>query len=300
VRDFLGFCDRERLPLDFISVHPYPCVWPKGADGKQRVVYRPEHALREDLRWLRRTIDASPFPKAETLLTEWNASANNNGELFLDTAYMAPFVVQNNIDAIGLVDSLGFWVFTDVFEEMGAPDAPFLGYFGMMTVQGIPKPSYNGYRLLARLGGESLGQGEGWFAARREDTVQILMWNYCHFKEGYSNIPGVRPTIEEAVRVDRYSVFEERGPRSFDVRVGGLTGCWRLLEHACDRERGSAWDAWVANGAPLSPDEDELALLMAAARPACRRSLVEGTKEFRSRVEVAPHGVTLLELARLR
>jgi xylan 1,4-beta-xylosidase len=295
LRDFLAFCDRDHLPVDFVSVHPYPCVWPQGSDGRQRVVYRPEGALREDLTWLRRTIDASPFPRAETMLTEWNASANNNGELFLDTAFMAPFVVQNNIDAIGLVDSLGFWVFTDVFEEMGAPDAPFLGYFGMMTVQGIPKPSFNGYRLLARLGDERLGQGPGWFAARRGETVQVMLWNYSHFRPGYQNIPAVRPTIEEAVTFDRYSVFEDGAPRVFDLRLAGLAGTWRLLRHSCDRACGSAWDAWIANGAPLSPDQDELAILQAAARPSCRRSMIENRPDLQLTVEVPPHGVTLLE-----
>jgi xylan 1,4-beta-xylosidase len=264
------------------------------------VVYRPRHALHEDLTWLRTTLDASPFPKAETMLTEWNASANNNGELFLDTAYMAPFVIESNIENIGLVDSLGFWAFTDVFEEQGGPDTPFHGYFNMINLQGIPKPSYNGYWMLARLGAETLGRGDGWFAARKDDTLQVILWNYCHFVDGYSNIPGRRPTIEEATSSDRYACFAPGTPRVFDIRVDGLTGPQRLLEHRVDRDHGSACDAWLAAGAPLSPDADEIAMLQRAARPGMRRSVVDGGSPFTRSVEVPPHGAVLLELQKLR
>jgi xylan 1,4-beta-xylosidase len=233
------------------------------------------------------------------LLTEWNASAKNDGELFLDTAYMGPFVVENNIENIGLVDSLGFWVFTDAFEEVAGPDVPFFGYFGLVNLQGIPKPAYNGYRLLARLGDRCLGRGDGWFAARRDDTLQVLLWNYCHFRDGHQNIPGKRPTLEEAMTADRYAVFEQGSPRTFDLHVEGLGGEHRLLEFRCDRDHGSAYDAWRGSGTPLSPDPDELELLQKAARPDCRRSVLNGGS-LRRTVEVPPHGVVLLELQRLR
>jgi xylan 1,4-beta-xylosidase len=296
VRDFITFCERERLPLDFISVHPYPNDWPKEPDGTQKVVYREKDALHHDLTWLRETIDASPFPNAETMLTEWNASADNNGDLVLDTAFMAPFVVHNNLKNIGLVDSLGFWVFTDIIEEAGAPDTPFNGWFGMVNLQGLHKPSYHGYWFLGRLGDRRIAQGDNYIVTRKESTVQILMWNYCHYKPGFYTYPGKRPHFSEPRYTDRYSIFGEGSPAGFEIAAKGLKGRHRVLEYTFDRQNGSVFDAWLVNGMPLSPDSDELAILQARMNPTGKRYLVDSDAEAIRKRTVQPHGVTLVEL----
>jgi xylan 1,4-beta-xylosidase len=46
------------------------------------------------------------------------------------------------MEANGLVEAYAFWTFSDIFEEDYFPSQPFHGGFGLLTLHGIPKPSY--------------------------------------------------------------------------------------------------------------------------------------------------------------
>jgi xylan 1,4-beta-xylosidase len=52
----------------------------------------------------------------------------------------------------GSVDAYAFWTFSDLFEERGFPSHAFHGGFGLLTLEGIAKPSYRAFQLLHRLG----------------------------------------------------------------------------------------------------------------------------------------------------
>ncbi len=239
------------VPVDFLSTHPYPNTWPKDASGRQLMAYRDPDSTLHDLQWLRKTLDASPYKNLEVHLTEWNASPDAR-DLIHDTAFMAPFIIQNNLKCLGLVDSLGFWTFTDVFEEGAAGDTLFHGGLGLIN-------------------------------------VQVLLWNYCHYKEAFAR--GDRSGLSLH---DRYGIFEER-PRSFSLCLGGLEGAYKVTEWTLDRQHGSAFDAWLRNGALESPTEADLAILRQGTGPVGSISVLEGQAEYRREVMLAPHGVMLSE-----
>ncbi len=56
------------------------------------------------------------------------------------------------MEATGLVEGYSFWTFTDIFEENYMPATAFQGGFGLLTLQGVPKPSVRAFELLHRLG----------------------------------------------------------------------------------------------------------------------------------------------------
>ena len=47
------------------------------------------------------------------------------------------------------------FVYSDLFEEPGPPDAPFHGGFGLMTREGVRKPVWFAYRYLAQLAADA-------------------------------------------------------------------------------------------------------------------------------------------------
>ena len=67
IREFLEFCDQERLPVDFISAHPYPTDIPFGhdVDGMRT---RPVDSTVRDLQWLRDVVTKAPFPRPKFIL----------------------------------------------------------------------------------------------------------------------------------------------------------------------------------------------------------------------------------------
>jgi len=298
IRDFLAFCSAEDLPVDFISSHPYPNHWPiDPVTGKRRVAFRDQNATAQDCTWLKDTVAASAFPKAEIHLTEWNSS-------FLpwdathDTAFMGAFIARNAALTLGLVHSLGFWTFTDVFEETGAGDGVFHGGFGLMNYRGIPKPSFHAYRFLSHLGPLLVDRKENYLLCRSEDAFQILVWNYSHFREDYF-VPGQfdpKPT-------DPYEAFQEGMPMDLEIDPFLISSASkktahpiRYKMHRLDRYSGSALDAWKIMGSPEYPREEEYRYLMAASEPRVEM----GTLQVGQKLIVRNIGVHTLMLVEIR
>ncbi|HEX8341617.1 MAG TPA: hypothetical protein VF624_11965, partial [Tepidisphaeraceae bacterium] len=72
--NFFAYCAREKLPVDFISCHPYPTDWALDSHGETVKSTRGADATTKDLALLRRMVDASDWPAAEIHLTEWSSS----------------------------------------------------------------------------------------------------------------------------------------------------------------------------------------------------------------------------------
>ena len=76
----------------------------------------------------------------------------------------AAFIIRTVLGMNGLVDAYSFWTFSDLFEEQGFPSHAFHGGFGLMTLDGIPKPSYRAFQLLHRIGTELVTPIDGMHA----------------------------------------------------------------------------------------------------------------------------------------
>jgi xylan 1,4-beta-xylosidase len=44
------------------------------------------------------------------------------------------------------------WTLSDVFEEQGVINRPLYGGYGVIAEDGLPKPAFNAFKLLHRLG----------------------------------------------------------------------------------------------------------------------------------------------------
>jgi xylan 1,4-beta-xylosidase len=289
IKDFLTFCEREHAPVDFISTHPYPNAWPMDTGGQMFMTYRDSDSTRHDIAWVRDAMAATPYKDLELHLTEWNSSPSPR-DLIHDTAFMAPFLIQNNLRCLGLTDSLGYWTFTDVFEEGGAGDTLFHGGFGLINFLGLKKAGYYGYWYLARLGSEKLTAGDDFIITRQGETIQVLLWNYCHYTESFAE--GDRTGFNI---LERYGAFDEK-THQFNLKLDGLQGSYKVVDYLLDREHGSAYDAWLSNGALESPAAADLEIIRQQTGPAgsIAKTSCQGT--YQRQVSLAPHGVLLIEL----
>jgi len=152
IEDFLGFCEKKRLPADFVSTHHYPtdAFGEEGDDTLTQLAKSQRGILREQAQDARRRSRGKPL-----YYTEWNASSNPRDALH-DEPYSAAFVVKTIMEANGLAEGYSFWTFSDIFEENYFPSKPFHGGFGLLNLHGIPKPTYRSFELLHSLGNESL------------------------------------------------------------------------------------------------------------------------------------------------
>lgn len=281
--DFLSFCEENNLPVDFISTHPYPTDWAFDEHGTGTKLTRGVDATATDLALLRKIIDESAFPKAEIHLTEWSSSSSPR-DFTHDYLQAATFVAKANIDSIGSVDSLSYWVFTDIFEESGAGDTAFHGGFGMINMQGIPKPTFHTYRFLNKLGTEILAKGKAGIVTRCSDSGKVSALAYHYPPEVTQTIPGSFDSRENAE-----STLATGSPAQLEIQIAGLPGGARLVVEILDTDHGDALSAWKRMGSPdpLSREQTQ-ELKQASAATRTTEHTADASGNFNLSIEVAP------------
>ncbi|MFW6062193.1 MAG: GH39 family glycosyl hydrolase, partial [Planctomycetota bacterium] len=250
IEDFLDFCAVNDLPVDFIATHPYPTDFALDGHGQFSGKTRHADSTVDDLQWLRKTLDASRYPEAEIHLTEWSCSPSSRDHSH-DFPQAATYLVRENIKGSGLVDSLSWWVFTDVFEEGGGGWEIFHGGFGLINFQGIPKPSFHGYRMLAELGEEELARGDAWIATRDPESgaVSCLAW---HYPPEVTTAPPMCRQREQAEQT-----LARGNPEQLSVELTHLPPNVPILVETLDPEHGWALKVWRDMGSPHSPTPEQ-------------------------------------------
>ena len=266
LEQFLDYCLREKLPVDFVSCHPYPTDWALDEHGTGLKLTRGVNATQKDLALLRRVIDASAFPKAEIHLTEWSSSSSPRDHMH-DYLPAAAYVVKANVESIGLVDSLSYWTFTDVFEEGGAGDTAFHGGFGMINYQGIAKPTFHAYRFLAALGDEVLSSSVGGIVTRDQATRRLSALAYHYPPEMTLTIPG---SFDDRRKADEVLAIGK--PEKLRIELSGLKPGASIVVEILEREHGDAISAWKRLGAPEPLSRAQTIALREAGQATLRES----------------------------
>lgn len=177
VDSFLRHIDEKNVPIDFVSTHAYADDTVKDIFGTDQHIPMDQRVCAA-VRKVHDQIAASPRPKLPLFWTEWNVPSF--GLLHArDTIYVGPALADDIRQCDGLVDTMSFWTFSDVFEEDGPKREPFDGGFGLMAMGGIKKPSYAAFALLHQLGQERIPiDVPNILVTRRADnTLAIAAWN---------------------------------------------------------------------------------------------------------------------------
>jgi xylan 1,4-beta-xylosidase len=266
---FIGHCREHGIPVDFVSTHVYGDDTAKDVFGTREHIPRDRMVCRA-VQKVHSQILASPLPALPLIWSEFNASWSNHPEV-TDAPYMGPWLAETVSQCDGLVQEMSYWTFSDVFEEQGVVKTPFYGGFGLMAAGGIPKPAFNAFALLHRLGEQRIASdAPGALLTRAADgTLVIALWNYADVD---ASAPPARTVVLKIVH-----------SRATSASVQSL-----------DAEHGNALVEYAKMGAPRYPTQRELTRLREAAAlpPAVSRSLDGGMLT----VEIAPYGLTLVTI----
>jgi len=265
---FLAHCKEKNIPVDFASTHVY------GNDKAEDVFGTHEKISRNDMvcRSVKKVHDqiaASAYPKMPLIWTEYNAAYDNEPAV-TDSAYMGPFLANTIRTCDGLADIMSYWTFSDVFEEQGVVKTPFYGGFGLLAERSIPKPVFNDFALLHRLGETRLdAASDSLLVTRRKDgTLAIAAWNLFLPEEAGS-------------------------PKTMTLRFKGLQATAAKVT-IVDKDHGSPLPLYEKQGRPASPTIAQIeALRKAAALPASKSyPLKNGSLSL----TLEPHALALIEL----
>jgi xylan 1,4-beta-xylosidase len=286
IEDFIGWCAKRELPIDFISTHLYPTDFAYGADGEAVHISRYADATPDDLTLLRDLVANSGYPDAEIHITEWSTSPSAR-DFIHDTLFAATYITRTYLKCALLADSISFWTFTDVFEEGGAGLGPFHGGFGFVNEAGIHKPTFHAFRMLERLGDRLLLAAADGVVTRdsRTSAVSALFFNYPDDMAMRS--------VGSANSYPATRALAEMGPnRRIRHSIGELMPGRTFLVEIMDWEHGNVAEAWHSLGSPLNLSRAESKYLSEVADSLRRFTLTvpdSGTLEID--VDLSPWAV---------
>jgi xylan 1,4-beta-xylosidase len=265
---FIQHCAQNNVPVDFVSTHVY------GNDLAQDVFGTDENIPRDKMvcRAVRKVHDqirSSVKPNLPLIWSEYNASYKNEPEV-TDSAYMGPWLADTIRQCDGLVDVMSYWAFSDVFEEQGVVKTPHYGGYGLIAADNIPKPAYEAFQLLHKLGDQRLAlDSDSAMLTRKSDGGLILtLWNYAPPDETGS-------------------------PRSFNLRFKNVNARFVSISRV-DRDHGDVHPVYEQMGSPRYPTQTQIQQLRNAAQlPAPEnRELKNGELTL----TVPAHGLAVIEL----
>ena len=264
ILEFLQHCRAAQVPVDFISTHGYY------NDNLSRLLPQVKKAIPEagkelsnqkfgDAVRLVDKIAVKTYPKPLPLLiTEWNSSTAYSYDLLLmpndhdlpnDAAFMAKAVKEVS----GYTAGFSHWTHSDVFEEWGLPGdhwpvktAAYHGGFGLITIDGIHKPSYQAFAFLRKLG-KDLMKTEmktpnpeiDALATLEADKLAVIAWYYVDIiNKHQTGGPTASVTLEL---------------KNLPVALLGKT----LHGFRIDQDHGNTFPEWLKMGRPgnLTPEQ---------------------------------------------
>lgn len=179
--EFIDFIEKNDVPCDFISTHHYPGdafgnfinvdnvknmfrASRKGvrnnlplSDTLSEMFFLPGDFARYDKGALAEMDDEAKKKAGNRPLyiTEWNSMAVFGSPVH-DEKYSAAFLVKTVMDLNDACDAYMFWCCSDLFEEQYMLPKPFVGSFGIISNDGIPKPNFWAFKILSQLYKERL------------------------------------------------------------------------------------------------------------------------------------------------
>lgn len=180
IADFIRFVEQNRLPCDFISTHNYPgeaigevflgkIMFDNIVGGAKRMLTaKPGRALdgirimmpdtsedqekaKGQMRIVTGMVAEAVKGKYPIYLSEWNCSGTLTA-VTNDDKKVAAFDVKTIDEMDDFVTGSSIWCFSDIFDEFLLLPDEFSGGFGLLTVNGIPKPQFHALKLMAGTG----------------------------------------------------------------------------------------------------------------------------------------------------
>ena len=275
ISEFIRFCATNPSPVDFVSTHTYAVdqgfLDETGQAGT--VLSQNPRAIYAEMIACRKKISGSAMPNLELHFTEWSASYTPSDPVH-DSYHSAAFILDKIKGAGTAVNSMSYWVFTDIFEEAGPRFTPFHGGFGLVNYQGINKPAYFAYEFLNRLGETELQSSDpaSWVCTDKSGGIQALVWDFT--------LTHPDPAVNNQVFYKRD--LPSRPKSTVTLALSGVpAGQYSMAVYRVGYRANDAYAAYMDLGSPNQLSKPQVAYI---------KSLSDGRPERLSSVNVADDG----------
>lgn len=276
---------------DFISmyVYPYSTII---KNGKEEIYHSNDRDfLINNLYSIKETIRNVGFPCEEIIISEWSLTVSSRNYIN-DSCFKAAYVIKNIIDCVDQVDSVCYLMASDISEEYLDVNLLLQGGTGLVSKNGMKKPSFYAFYFLEKLSETMVQKGKNYIMTKNSDNIfTIICHNYKHFNNSYLL------NYQENIGLEKLmTIYENQNELNISFLIQNVpNGKYRLKSYAVNQSYGSVLDKWIKLNADSRLRSDEISYLKDVSIPELDIKYIDVTElKLSYSLELQPHEVRLL------
>ena len=284
---------KREIKPDFISVYAYSYLLLQ-QDG----VYFGKRSLdnsfvKNQLELFKDVLKTENFVPDELHITEWNFTISNRN-CINDSCAQGAYIVKTCIESIGKADMMGYWHGSDLHTEYYDSGAVLYGDNGLLTRDGIKKPSFYAFHFLKFLKKGMLGKTENALLTTDGRGVYTIACHNCK-KFNY------RYTMkdEKDIRVeDIDSLYEDTDSVHLKFQINNVkNGNYVMRVFYVNEDNGSIQNIWKDMDYISNLSKGEVEYMRRSANPKVdmRRITVED-QVLRIDTKLKAHEIKVLDI----
>lgn len=246
ITDFIKRVKVEKCQPDFLGLFGYPYEESYGLiEGVEKNLNsfsaRNGEYLKNFIQENRKVLFENGFRNMEIHLLDWNFTFSNRNCLN-DSIFKSAYTVKNMLDIIDMIDVVGCWHASDLISKYSNSDVLLYGGNGMLTKDGIKKPSFFSWEYLSKLDKFLLGKSRNAIITTNlHDSYTVVCHNYKHPNYKYFIID------EDSIDIRSKSVYfsGETIKLSFELK-GVKNGVYSVKIQSLNNKKGSVQDEWLS------------------------------------------------------
>lgn len=284
---------QKKHPDIFTSIHfPYVSHRINEYSGSySRKAYR--FYLQQETERIRKKLEQLGF-KGEYWIMEHGISIANRNYL-QDSCYRGAEIVDSFISTYNNVDTVGVFYASDLLGAYIDSGSVLLGSGGIMTYQGIRKPSFFAYRFLHHLGRRLLYRNEHCLVtSNNEKDIRILCWN--------KKVLGPKYYMQEEDSFNPKEIeglFENLDGYAMEFKIKGIPTGQKMLirQQVVNKDHGSVLDKWITLGGLKELNRDDLEYLNQTAVPEVSlEEFIQEEDPLQISVKLEPNEIRLIRI----
>ena len=184
-------------------------------------------------------------------LITWNTLSGNT-RFTNGTFFRAALVLKSVLDVVNEVESLGFWINTELHERAGKGQSIRIEGLELFHYFSGKRPAYFAMVFAKRLIGDVIVQGPDYVMTANEQGYQLVLMNCTTINPYYS--------IEEA--------FLQKLNKEILVKIIGLeAGEYQIRKHTFDKDHGALYTKWWNLNSKHGLDEEIIDSINRSSHP---------------------------------
>lgn len=262
-RDLISNWKKRSIRPDFISVYAYSYELIQQNNmyfGKRSLDH---NFVKNQVDIFKRILAEEDFVPEELHITEWNFTISNRN-CINDSCAHGAYVMKTCIESIGNADMMGYWHGSDLHTEFYDTEGILYGDNGLLTRDGIKKPSFYAFHFLHFAQSRLLGKTENaLLTTNGRGTYSIVCHNCKQFNYRYAM------KEEKDIRIEEMDeLYEDLDAVHLKFEIQNVAdGDYLMRVFYVNKDNGSVQNTWKDMEYIRNLSKGEIDYLRRAAMP---------------------------------